>query len=108
MRRDEAKDLQPAALSPHARDLYRMLRRDCLERLRSLVAGGDMGALALLSGSLPAMIFPPPARPCRWFRCGRSLHLYTTGSPTGEAAVLAVVVACCALPVALHGLFMRL
>jgi hypothetical protein len=50
MRRDESKDLQPAALSPHARDLYRVLRRDCLERLRSLVAGGDMGALAMIAG----------------------------------------------------------
>ncbi|MBN8745518.1 MAG: hypothetical protein J0I24_14630 [Thiomonas arsenitoxydans] len=50
MRRDDAQDLQPEALSPHARDLYRALRRDCLERLRSLVTGADLDALALIAG----------------------------------------------------------
>ncbi len=89
--------------------------------------------LALLAASLPAMIFSPlpcltagfavgallhlaldigtpTGIPLRWPPDGRrrrSLYLYTTGSPAGEAAALAVVVACCALPVALHGLFMR-
>ena len=37
-------------LSPAARDLYRALRVDALERLRSQITGADMDALARIAG----------------------------------------------------------
>jgi len=41
---------QAPNLSPHARDLYRSMRRDFAERLRSLIMSGDIDQAAMIAG----------------------------------------------------------